>query len=92
MYLSSPLDLTECVIAVEKRLALAGDSKAVVMVDSVSTLLIYNAPLAVEKFIHALLGKVNAYNGSAIVFSSGTGEKDSVTGTIGQFFDKIIRI
>ena len=90
-YLSSPLDLTDCLLSIVKRLE-ETDGKALVIMDSVSTLLIYNNAASVEKFIHSMLGKVNAAGASALVFSAGTGERDSVTSTIGQFFGKIIRI
>src|SRR3989344_128839 len=91
-YLSSPLDLTECLIAVEKKLGEFAARKPIVVLDSVSTLLIYADPHSVEKFIHSILVKVNSCSAGAIVLSSGAGEHEGVTNTIGQFFEKIIRM
>ncbi len=92
VYLNSPLELTDCIIAVEKKLSESAGKKVIVVLDSVSTLLIYEDAGAVEKFTHALLNKVNAYAASAIVLSAGTGEHDTITSTIGQFFEKTVRL
>ncbi len=92
VYLSSPLDLTECMLSVDGALARNGAAKPVIMLDSVSSMLIYADPRTVEKFVHSLVVKANAADASAVMFSPGMEKQDSVTGTIGQFFERIIRI
>ncbi|HLC79464.1 MAG TPA: hypothetical protein VJG83_03455 [archaeon] len=91
-YLKSPLDLTEAISSIDKRFSISNGKKTMVVLDSVSTMLIYNDVFKVEKFMHTLLGKVNASNASAIVFSSDFNEKEGITSTIGQFFEKTLKI
>src|SRR3989338_5808681 len=70
-YVNSPSDLTDAILLVEKKLSATGENgKVLVILDSISTMLIYNNATVVEKFCHTLLGKINSYAASAIVFSS----------------------
>ncbi|HIH09856.1 MAG TPA: hypothetical protein HA254_04255 [Candidatus Diapherotrites archaeon] len=92
VYISSPSDLTDCMVNTERLLAAKEGKKVLVILDSISTMLIYNNPSVVEKFTHTLLGKINAANASAIVFSSDYEERDAITSTIGQFFDRTVKV
>lgn len=91
-YLNSPSNLTEAMMLVDKKLGAMSGQKCLLVLDSVSTMMIYNNATTVEKFIHTLLGKINAVSASAVVFSADFEERDSITSTIGQFFDKTIKV
>jgi len=87
----SPTGLTELVEQLEKNLVTAGES-AVVILDSISTMTVYNDASTVKKVIHTMIGKINTHNASAILMSSDSKETEKLTKTIGQFVDKTIVI
>ena len=91
-YIDGPSDLTELIILMEKKLNTLEGKGAVMIVDSVSTMLVYNESSTIEKFIHALLEKVNSFDSSGILLSSDYGEHEAITTTISQFVDKVIKI
>ncbi len=90
-YIDSPSDLTETIVLAEKKLEESLGKKTLLFLDSISTMLIYNNPPAVEKFMHTLLGRVNSMGASAIVLSADFDEKDQITSIVGQFFEKTIK-
>ncbi|PIN85316.1 MAG: hypothetical protein COV47_02860 [Candidatus Diapherotrites archaeon CG11_big_fil_rev_8_21_14_0_20_37_9] len=89
-YLESPSELTDTLVYVEKELS--EKKKPFVVLDSVSTLLVYNDVASVERFVHLLVGKVNDIEASVLIFSTDADDSQIVTKTIGQFVDKTIRI
>ncbi len=91
IYLDSPSDMTECIFSVEKKLRNIKGNKLLVL-DSISTMLVYNDASALEKFVHMLMGKVNSYEASAILFSTDFMERERSTKTIGQFVDQTVKI
>jgi len=90
-YLSSPTDLSECIVVAEKILS-DNNKKSLLILDSVSTLMVYNKQETTEKFIHALIEKANTTNSNAIIMSPDSEKKERVTQTIAQFVDRTIRI
>jgi len=90
-YLDSPSDLMELVLQTEKKIPEIQGNDVMVIIDSLSTMLVYNETGAVKKLMHTLLAKIAAHNASAIVLSSDLKEKSDITKTIGQFFWKIIK-
>ncbi|VVB99146.1 Uncharacterised protein [uncultured archaeon] len=91
-YLNSPSDLTECILVLEKKLESSGNKKVIIVLDSVTTVAVYNESAAVEKFVHVLVGKANTFNASAILLSPDYEENKSLTETIEQFMDKTVKI
>lgn len=91
-YLTSPLELTECMYELERKLAEWQRMPKCILLDSVSTMLIYNARGVVEKFIHNLAGKAGATGALLIVLSTDYMEQDPATRPLGQFFDAIRKI
>lgn len=90
-YVQSPNSLTELSIAATTVLQKEKD-KRVFVFDSISTLLAYNKPEVVSRFMHVFSSKISMSKTSA-VFVAIKGETDSsVQSTVGQFVDKTINI
>lgn len=87
----SPTGLTELVEQLEKNLKKTGKN-TIVILDSISTMTVYNDTDTTEKVIHTMIGKINTNNASAILMSSDSKETEKLTKTIGQFVDKTIVI
>ena len=89
--IDSPTGLTELVEQLEKNLKKTGKN-TIVILDSISTMTVYNDTGTAEKVIHTMIGKINTNNASAILMSSDSKETEKITKTIGQFVDKTIVI
>jgi len=89
--IESPTGLTELVDQLEKNLKKTGKN-TIVILDSISTMTVYNDASTIEKVIHTMIGKINTNNASAILISSDSKETEKITKTIGQFVDKTIVI
>ncbi|MEK6958153.1 MAG: ATPase domain-containing protein [archaeon] len=91
-YLDGPSDLTELILLAEKLLNEAEQKKSFIILDSVSTMLVYNDSSTIEKFLHALLEKINGFGATAILLSSDLTGHEEITSTISQFVDKMVKI
>ncbi len=95
-YVNSPSELTECILLVEKKLEALQEAtqkrNAIIVLDSVTTVSVYNDSAVVEKFVHVLIGKASSFNASAILLSPDYEESKSLTETIEQFMDKTVKI
>ncbi len=89
IYLDSPTDLTDMILNAEEKLR---EGRTMIIVDSLSTMQVYNDASAVEKVMHTLLGKVNSGGASAIILGTDVKESDKITKTVSQFVDKTITI
>ena len=90
-YLESANNLTELMVLIEKTLSPSGSSHFIVF-DSISTLLVYNDPKAVEKLIHVLVGQANSYSAKLILLMVNSREQEGTIETIGQFCTKVAKI
>ncbi len=91
-YLDSPLSLVELNLAIAEKLkGISSNAKFLVM-DSISTLLVYNAPQAVEKFCHTVIAKNRTENLVGLFLMVESEENQSVVDTLSQFVDGVIRI
>ncbi|MEK6902435.1 MAG: hypothetical protein AABX02_02500 [archaeon] len=91
-YLDSPLSLVELNLAIAEKLrGIASNAKFLVM-DSISTLLVYNAAQAVEKFCHTVIAKNRTENIMGLFLMVESEENQAVVDTLSQFVDGVIRI
>ncbi len=88
-YIESPEDLVELNYGLEKFLKKIETEKNFVVIDSITTLLVYNDTTVIEKFVHTLVGRLRATKTSSVFITSRTSDKD-VLNFFTQFFDKII--
>jgi nucleoside 2-deoxyribosyltransferase len=90
-YLESPQQLVELSVLVAKLLAQFKDKKFLV-VDSLSTLLIYNKPDAVVKLVHSIANKVRVENVQGVFLMIKTEENLDIIKIISQFADTVIEV
>ncbi|MFH1255990.1 MAG: ATPase domain-containing protein [Candidatus Diapherotrites archaeon] len=90
-FLESTGDLTELVMACEKRIGEISGDKFFVL-DSVSALLVYNESDAVEKFIHTMINKISREKAQGILLIIESREFEGAIQTLSQFCDKVVKI
>ncbi len=88
IYVDSPKQLLELSEAVDAAMAMLVGKNFFVMLDSLSTLLVYNEEKAVEKFFHTTVTKMRTLNVKGIFLV--TQEKKHVIQTLSQFADRTI--
>ncbi len=89
-YLDSPSDLLEISAALLK--AVGKGKQRYVVFDSVSTLLLYNKPESVEKFVHSLVNKLKSNRiGAAFVMVQSQEQRRTIE-NVSQFVDRVIPI
>ncbi len=91
-YLDSPLALVELNLAIADQLKALVSNKKFLILDSVSTLLVYNSPQAVEKFCHTVIAKNRNESVLGLFIMIESEEHHSVVETLAQFVDKVISI
>ena len=89
-YVDSPKELTEVSVLTENILKEL-NGKKFILLDSASTLLVYNQHETVEKFVHSLISKARIHEANAIVLLAKE-HKKSLAEYISEFCDKIIEI
>ncbi len=90
-YLDSPKDLLNLSVAIETAMAKLGSEKRFIIIDSLTTLLVYSKPGAVEKFVHMMAEKTKTGNAAGIFILMDSTEKN-VTSTLAQFCDKVVEL
>ena len=87
-YLESPSDMLELSIGVDNAINSISSKKAFIVIDSITTLLIYNKDVSVEKFLHALSQKISDLGFVGFFFASESTNKELLD-IISQFCDDI---
>ncbi len=90
-YLDSPRDMVELSVALEKAISKIGDEERFVIIDSLTTLLVYNKEKIVEKLVHSISGKIRAWNAKGIFILMESTKKET-TNTLAQFCDRVITL
>lgn len=91
-YLDSPLALVEMNMAISEKMKGVVANQRFLILDSVSTLLVYNSPQSVEKFCHTVIAKNRSDNTIGLFILIQTDEGHSVTETLSQFVDRVITV
>ncbi len=91
-YIESPLALVELNLAIAEKIAGIASNQKFLIIDSVSTLLVYNAPQAVEKFCHTVIAKNRAPNLTMVLLMIESEHHHSVVETLSQFVDNVERL
>ncbi|QQR92826.1 MAG: hypothetical protein IPJ89_01110 [Candidatus Iainarchaeum archaeon] len=89
-YLDSPLALVEMDMAISENMQNIASNQKFLFVDSVSTLLVYNSPQAVEKFCHTIISKNRNASTLVILLALDTVEHKNVLDSLHQFVDQSI--
>ncbi len=86
-YVDSPKNLIDLSDAIEAGIKKIKSQKKFIIFDSVNTLIVYNKPTVVEKFVHSISGKMRAWKAKGF-FTMTKSAQEEVTKTIAQFCDK----
>ncbi|MGP8069973.1 MAG: hypothetical protein ACLP5V_08790 [Candidatus Bathyarchaeia archaeon] len=89
--LGSGVDLSNLCIGISKAVNRNADEKFIVL-DSLSTLLIYNDPRAVAKFAHLLTEKMRRWNTSGSLMTVEMNAERDVVSQLAPFCDKVVKI
>ena len=89
VYIKHPSDLTNMYIRLLEALKKI-DGKKFLVVDSISTLMVYNSPETVLRFAHALASKLPA-QGVDVVYIALLDEKNASVESIAGMCDKVLR-
>lgn len=89
-YLDSPLALVEMDMAIGESLQNIASNQKFLFIDSVSTLLVYNSPQAVEKFCHTVISKNRNASTLVVLLALDAAEHKNVLDSLHQFVDQAI--
>lgn len=84
----SPTQLTDLLLETEEKLS-SQEKPSLILLDSVSTLLVYNEKETVQKFLHSLIAKAHRADSRIILLASNDSATSDAISTIGQFCDRI---
>lgn len=88
-FLKSPNSLTDLGIVLEEAVSAIPGNKYLLL-DTLSTLLVYNHTTTVEKFVHFLTIKMRQWNLDGVIISLEKETDDSLRAQLAQFCDKVI--
>ncbi len=91
-YLESPEHLSDISIAISQAIEAIDHKEKFIFIDSLSTLLIYNNPDTIVKFIHFLIGKMRAWNVTGIIMSLKKRGESGIVAEVSQFCDMTIEL
>ena len=92
VYIMSPENLTDISIALSQAIGSLSGNKTFIIVDSLSTLLVYNNIQTVLKFVHIINAKIKQCGAKGIAMSAKKGTDDEFINQVFQFFDDSIGI
>jgi KaiC/GvpD/RAD55 family RecA-like ATPase len=90
-YVDSPKNVTDLSVQLGQALEKLGKEKKFVIIDSISTLLVYNKEAVVERFVHSLSGKIRAHNAQGVFIVVEPCKKEIIS-MLTQFCDKLIEL
>lgn len=91
-YLDSPLALVEMNLAIADELKKVVSNVKFLVVDSISTLLVYNSSQSVEKFCHTVISKNRSDSVVGVFLMIESEEHRAVVDTLAQFVDNVVFI
>ena len=90
-YLESPRDVVDLSILIDELLSKIQHPKKVVVIDSISTLMVYNSEQAIKQFAHSITGKIKSKNASGIIIASDDTDNEALN-SIAHFCDKTLKL
>jgi hypothetical protein len=92
VYIRSPENLTDISIAISQAISSLSGNKTFIIVDSLSTLLVYNNIHTVLKFVHIINAKIKQYGAKGLAISAKKGADDDFINQVFQFFDDSVDV
>lgn len=91
-YLESPENLSDISIAISQAIEAIDHKEKFIIIDSLSTLLIYNNIESITKFVHFIIGKMRSWDVIGIILSLKKRGEAGLIAEIGQFCDMTIEL
>jgi KaiC/GvpD/RAD55 family RecA-like ATPase len=93
-YVANPGALTDLNMAVASALGSIRHEhgKTWLILDSISTLLVFNAAETVLRFLHTIIGKLRVQECYGVMFAIKGGLEDPIIGTVAHYCDQIITL
>ena len=91
-FLENPQDLSDMGIAVAEALESIHNKKKFLIVDAMSTLLLYNDEDLVAKFFHFLISKIRDMEVITIILNIKTKKDRNLVNEVGQFCDTVLGV
>ncbi|MBN1941172.1 MAG: hypothetical protein JW772_03240 [Candidatus Diapherotrites archaeon] len=91
LYVDSPKNLIDLSVAIEMNAEQIKEPEKFVIIDSLSTLIVYNKANVAEKFVHSMSAKMRAWKAKGIFLMMDDVEPE-VINTISQFCDRTIKL
>ncbi len=90
-YVESPRDIVDLSFLIDETMRKIQHPKKFVIIDSISTLMVYNSTQAIKQFAHSITGKIKSKNASGIIFASDDTDSDALT-SIAHFCDRTLKL
>lgn len=90
IYVSSPKALTEMNIAIKK--VMESGNTDVTLFDAISTLLVYDSPASVVRFVHSLISSFRTIGSKGVMVSLKEDSKGELIKDLNMFVDKVLEI
>ncbi|VVB55368.1 Uncharacterised protein [uncultured archaeon] len=92
IFIDNPGNLEEVSLYMDKTLAKIKNEKKVVILDSITSFLIYNNPRSVEEFTHQLISKIRLASVAGIILNLHSKDSDELVRTLIPMCDKEISV
>jgi archaellum biogenesis ATPase FlaH len=94
IYVSSPSELSATQVAIEEAIKRidGGAGKNWLLVDSISTLLVFSSSGSILQFLHFLVGRLRVQRFNGIIFTVEDSVDERTLSTLRQFCDMVIRL
>ena len=89
-FVNSPSNLTDLGIAITEALALLGGTNVCILLDSISTMLIYIPSVNISKFVHFITSKLRLVNAAGVFLAVEKGLDPLLMTQLTTFVDEII--
>jgi len=89
---NSPSNLTDLGIAITEALSSLGNSNVCILLDSISTMLIYIPSVNISKFIHFISSKLRLVEASGVFLAVEKGLDPMLMSQLTTFVDEIIEM
>jgi hypothetical protein len=90
LYIRSPENLTDISVALSQAVSSLAGNNTYIILDSLSTLLVYNNMNTVVKFVHIFTAKIKQYGAKGLAISAKKGSDDEFVNQVFKFFDDSI--
>lgn len=90
-YLESPRDIVGLSLLIDESMRKIKHPKKFVVIDSISTLMVYNSVQAIKQFAHSVTAKIKSQNSIGIIIATDNTDNDALN-SIAHFCDKTLKL